>query len=497
MEYYTRCLAIRQRIGEPSGLATVIGNLGCVLEEMGQLDSALVHHRRHLAMRLRAGQQEWLPICYSNLGACFDKLGLSDSALHYLDVALELFTERERSGNARCTAIGERGMALLHVGRAADALIACKEALNLALAFGDLPMQEKCYNCLYQAYRSQGNAPRALWAHLAHVAVRDSIRGEERAKDLTRIELTYRFNQQLLMDSLVRIEERHQAELTSERRVSHERDQKRVFLFGGIGLLILAGGLWSRLRHTNRSQRLIRLERDRSDKLLLNILPGTVAEELKTHGRAEARSVEGVSVLFTDFLGFTSLCERLSARELVQEVDTCFRAFDGIVAKHRIEKIKTIGDAYMCAGGLPGPRAHSARDTVLAALEMQEWLSRRAASQNSQPKPIFAMRVGIHTGQVVAGIVGDSKFQYDIWGDTVNTAARLENAGIAGEVNISAATYEEIKDCPGFTFTPRGLVEVKGKGALQMYYVRRALQTSPADQAAHPGSEEVRDATLT
>ncbi|MBV6404814.1 MAG: tetratricopeptide repeat protein [Flavobacteriales bacterium] len=473
MEYYARCLAIRQRLGDPSGIATATGNMGCVLEELGRFDSALVHHRRHLAMRLRAGQHHWVPICFANLGTCFDKLGRTDSALHYLEAALALFPKSERSSNARCNAMVDRGLTLLHAGRTGEAITGCREALDLALALNDLPAQEKCYRCLFLAYGSKDDAPRALWAHKAYIAARDSIRGEERAKDLTRIELTYLFEQELLKDSLVRLEERRQADVASERRVGHERDQKRVFLFGGIGLLLLVGGLWSRLRHTNRSRQLIRRERDRSDRLLLNILPRTVAEELKTHGRAEARSVEGVSVLFTDFLGFTHICEELSAQELVREVDACFRAFDGIAAKHRIEKIKTIGDAYMCAGGLPGPRPHSARDTVLAALEMQEWLRRRAVARVGRGLPAFTMRAGIHTGQVVAGIVGDSKFQYDIWGDTVNTAARLENAGTAGEVNISGATLAMIKECPGFSFTPRGPVEVKGKGALQMFYVRR------------------------
>ena len=180
-----------------------------------------------------------------------------------------------------------------------------------------------------------------------------------------------------------------------------------------------------------------------------------------------------VSILFTDFISFTETSEHLTAKELVEEINVCFETFDDILEKHKVEKIKTIGDAYMAAGGLPVPTDDSVKNTVLAALEMQDFISKRKAEMDAADKPAFEMRVGIHTGPVVAGIVGVKKFQYDIWGDTVNTASRIENSGEAGKVNISQATYKLLKADPQFAFENRGKIEAKGKGEMEMWFVKK------------------------
>ena len=215
-------------------------------------------------------------------------------------------------------------------------------------------------------------------------------------------------------------------------------------------------------------------EKARSDALLLNILPADTAEELKMKGTATPRRFEQVAVMFTDFQQFTSLTEDLAPEDLIGDLNTYFAAFDEIVAEHGLEKIKTIGDAYMCAGGLPGGNEQGTVACVQAGLDMLSFCQNQAEHQLAAGRPAFTMRIGIHTGPVVAGVVGKHKFAFDIWGDTVNTAARLESAGQAGRVNLSQTAFEAVRDLAVRNIFPcesRGPLAVKNKGKIPMYFV--------------------------
>jgi class 3 adenylate cyclase len=210
----------------------------------------------------------------------------------------------------------------------------------------------------------------------------------------------------------------------------------------------------------------LKAEQEKSDRILRNILPAEVAAELKEKGSASARLFEHVSVLFTDFVNFTKAGEKMSPQELVDELHECFKAFDEIIARHGMEKIKTIGDAYLAVAGLPIPNAHHACTAADVAIEIQRFMRKRRAAIGSET---FEVRIGIHSGPVVAGIVGVMKFAYDIWGDTVNTAARMEQNSEPGRINISQATYDLIKK--DFECSYRGEIAAKHKGALRMYFV--------------------------
>jgi class 3 adenylate cyclase len=209
-------------------------------------------------------------------------------------------------------------------------------------------------------------------------------------------------------------------------------------------------------------------EKKKSDDLLLNILPAEVADELKQKGSSLARQYDQVSVLFTDIVDFTSLAETMDPQQLVHELNECFTAFDAIVERNGLEKIKTVGDAYMAVCGLPQSDSRHAQKTVQAAIEMRSLIDLRRGEQHT-----FEIRIGINSGPVVAGIVGVKKFAYDIWGDTVNTAARMEQHGEAGKINISSTTYMLVRD--EFVCTPRGKVVAKNKGEVEMYFVETPI----------------------
>ena len=242
-----------------------------------------------------------------------------------------------------------------------------------------------------------------------------------------------------------------------------ETQRNRSFLLT-IGIIIIAGILFWLYYNSSRKNKIIESERARSDELLLNILPASVALELKSKGKADARHYDQVTVLFSDFKDFTKISSNLSPQELVAELDECFQAFDKIVEQYQLEKIKTIGDAYMCAGGLPEPSEDHAQRTIQAAIDMQDWLR-----LNNQ-RALRHARIGIHSGPVIAGVVGARKFAYDIWGNTVNIASRMESQGIPGEINISQATYELSNN--EFQYTSRGKIPAKGIGEIEMYFIK-------------------------
>ncbi|WP_118952306.1 adenylate/guanylate cyclase domain-containing protein [Taibaiella helva] len=221
----------------------------------------------------------------------------------------------------------------------------------------------------------------------------------------------------------------------------------------------------ARTREVLHQKQQIEQEKKKSDDLLLNILPAEVAEELKENGATRARYFDHVSVLFTDFVNFTHIAEQLTPEELVQELHECFRGFDEIIERNHMEKIKTIGDAYLAVSGMPSNDERHAYHAVKAGLEIIEFIQAR-----QQKKAAFEVRVGINSGSLVAGIVGVKKFAYDIWGDTVNMASRMESNSEAGRVNISESTHELVKN--DFSFTYRGKIHAKNKGEVDMYFVR-------------------------
>ena len=274
---------------------------------------------------------------------------------------------------------------------------------------------------------------------------------------------------------------RKDKELTAFQQESFRRF---AYGLGFLGLIILGllGTGWlfarragNRLKDKNTKieaqKELIEKERHKSDQLLLNILPGEIAEELRSRGHADPRYYDSATVLFSDFINFTRLSAQLSPEQLIAELNECFLAFDEISDRHNLEKIKTIGDAYMCAGGLPIENDTHPENAVSAAREMMQWLEQR--NQNN-PNAVFKqMRIGIHTGPVVAGVVGKNKFAYDIWGDAVNLAARLEEQGEAGKINVSGATREAVAG--RYTASYRGKKEVHNKGLVDMYFIEEEL----------------------
>ncbi len=328
------------------------------------------------------------------------------------------------------------------------------------------------YSLLAEAYAQISDFKKAYQYQLNFNIVNDSLMSIDRAVAIKKYDFLYTTEKKDKEIAQQKLEIEKQRE-NNNRKVQQERQERIYLIISGFVLLLILSGVYFRLRYMNKSKTILQDEKDRSDSLLLNILPEEIANELKAKGKAEARDYDQVSILFTDFKGFTQISEQLSAKDLVAEINHCFKAFDAICGKYGVEKIKTIGDSYMASGGLPVPSDDSVKNTVLAALDMQAFIADRITVKRFNNEIPFEMRLGIHTGPVVAGIVGVKKFQYDIWGDTVNTASRMESSGEVGRVNITQETYKIIKDDTQFTFVARGKIHVKGKGEVEMYFVKR------------------------
>ena len=280
---------------------------------------------------------------------------------------------------------------------------------------------------------------------------------KEKIKLLTEKEVTHN------LIELANINEINQTKEEIAQKTLDRQILVRNILMGGCSLLLIFSGVFFVQRNK------IKKGKKLSDELLLNILPHSIAEELKSKGNAESKLIDEVTVLFTDFKGFTQLSEQFTPQELVAEINECFSAFDQIMIKHNVEKIKTIGDSYMAAGGLPSSNNTHAEDVIRAALEIQQFMAGYKKAREEAGKLFFEIRIGIHSGPVVAGIVGIRKFAYDIWGDTVNTASRMESSGEVGKVNVSESTYNLTQDL--FSYTYRGQIAAKGKGEISMYFV--------------------------
>ena len=286
---------------------------------------------------------------------------------------------------------------------------------------------------------------------------------ELKAQELDKLEL----KNAMIEAEKNKIEAEQEAQL--ERQKREEERYQLLGIGGGVVFLLTVLFMFGRIRSRRKHAKAIEKEKLKSERLLYDVLPETIAKEIMVKGKAKPQKYEEVSILFTDFKGFTKIAASLSPDKLVADLDYAFETFDQITQKYGLEKIKTIGDAYMAAAGIPKPSKDHALDAVGVALEMQAFMKRWRAEKLRKGETPWELRIGINSGPVVAGVIGQHKFAYDIWGDAVNMASRMESSGEPGKINISARTKQLIEKVA--STTPRGKIEVKNAGAVDMYFV--------------------------
>lgn len=459
LDYWQRSLKIYEEIGNKRGMGISLNNVGIIYRAQDNYPKALEFYKRSLKIREEINDKQGVGETLNNIGVIYFYQKNYTQALEYYKRSLKTHEEiDDKTGMA--LSLGNIGNMFNEQGLFNDAITQCQRALNLSVEIGDIDQEKETCSCLYGAYKGLGNNTKALEYHEQLTVLNNSIFNEANTKKLTQLEMQYDFDKK----EATTLMEQEKKDVIAAQELKRKNLERNGFMAGFAVVLLFAGVFFLQRNRIGK-------EKERSEELLMNILPKEVAEELKEKGHSDAQLIDHVTVLFTDFKGFTALSEQLSPKELVKDLHACFSEFDRICEKYGIEKIKTIGDSYMAAGGLPSPNTTHAQDVVKATLEMTEVIENAKAEKTAANQPFFEVRIGVHTGPVVAGIVGVKKFQYDIWGDTVNTASRMESSGDVGKVNISKDTYDLLKDNSEFTFKSRGKIEAKGKGEIEMYFV--------------------------
>ena len=456
LQNYLRALKLSEAIGHEEAIGAVSVNIGEIYLERGDDTTALKYFEKSVAAL--GEDSEGAPYSFNDIGKVYQQRGDFKAAIAYhqkaFDKAKTLDAKLDMSQSLKGMATtyekkGDYNLAILNY----------RKSQELAKELGANNELKEIYEGLSGSYANLRDYGTAFKYQTLLIGIKDSLYSVATDKKINTLFFNFEMEKKQGKIDLLKKDSQIQ-----EQEIKRQKLVRNSFI-GGFAVVLLFAGVF--LRQRNR----ISKEKKRSDELLLNILPEETAEELKATGTTKTKSFDLVSVLFTDFKNFTQASELLSAEDLVQEINYCYSEFDRIITRHGIEKIKTIGDAYMCAGGLPVRNTTHPVDVVKAGLEMQKFIERNKAERMLKDQPYFELRLGIHTGPVVAGIVGIKKFAYDIWGDTVNTASRMESSGEIGKVNISGETYNLIRD--QFICVHRGKVKAKNKGEIDMYFVER------------------------
>ena len=464
--YYNKAIELLRKTNDSISLATALSNAGDELFLNKKYDAALHYFEEAGLIFKKANHAIGMAYYLGSVGMVYAEQGKEELAKKHLNEAIAMLEELQDYYGISAflpylAAIYARQNDLT------AALRYAKRSLELATTYGLKEQISEANLQLSKLYEQAGNSAESYKYYRNHIAYRDSVKNIKSVQETANLRTNYEVSQKQIEVDLHK-KESEILELKGKR----QRNLNYAAVITTVLIVLLALSLYQRYSFIKKTNRIIEEEKNKSDKLLRNILPEETALELKESGKVKAQKFESVTVLFTDFKNFTRSSSNLSPENLVRSVNYYFSKFDGVMDKHGMEKIKTMGDSYMCAGGLHFHKADHALKMVQAAFEISQIMdeTKKIAEENIMP---YDIRIGIHTGPVVAGVVGTRKFAYDIWGDTVNVASRMESSSEPGKINISEKTYLLIKD--SFDCSYRGELEVKNKGMMKMYYVNSAI----------------------
>ena len=463
--YYGRSIEILRNGNDSLALASSIFNAGDEYIKLAKLDSALIYTKEAQLIFDKVNYPIGEAYCFGNLGMIYAKNGNNAVAEENINQAIEIL---EKYNDYYPISFYLEFMSSIYLENSdlSRAMNYAERSLELATQYGIKDQISQSNLTLSKIYEQEGNFLKAFQFYKNHILYRDSVNNIATVQQMANQRTDYEVSQkQIEVDLLEKESIIKDLQATRQQFVIY----LALLLLALVGLLAFA--TYRRYRYEKETKQLIEKEKNRSDELLLNILPAETAEELKEYGAVKALRMESVTVLFTDFKNFSAVSEHISPEQLVKSIDYYFKEFDLISTRFNLEKIKTIGDSYMCAGGLPKENNTHAKDIIGAAQAMMAFVNQKVENGLTS----FEMRIGIHSGPIVAGIVGIKKWQYDIWGDTVNIASRMESNSVPGKINLSETTYSLIKD--EYECEYRGSIDVKNRGIWKMYFLSEKLSS--------------------
>ncbi|MCY1722302.1 tetratricopeptide repeat protein [Prolixibacteraceae bacterium Z1-6] len=464
LEYYRQAIPLSETLGDKGAIGTASINIGEIYLERDQDSTALVYFEKSYLAWKGTGR---VPYSMTRIGDVYSKRGEYQSALNFYNEAIDIAKKYDAKLELIRPLLGIAQTYTL-TGNYKMALDAYKEARITAAEIGSNYQLKDAYLGMASTFAKMADYKNAFKYQTLFSDIKDTLFNTETDDKIKGLQFSYEMDKKQNEINLL-TKDRELQEMAFQK----QRAVKNSFLAGLVLILIIAFILFKNYRDKVKVNRILDKQKDEIESLLLNILPKKIAKELRRKGFATPRNYESVTVLFTDFKDFTKISAQLTSAELVQELNDYFMAFDDIVEKHNLEKIKTIGDAYMCAGGLPVKNDTHAVDAVRAALEMQKFMRLKNEKRSELGQTAWGLRVGIHTGPIMAGVVGRKKYAYDIWGSTVNVASRMESNGEVDKVNISSTTYNLVKE--NFQCLYRGKISAKNVGEIDMHFIEHEI----------------------
>lgn len=466
LRYYQMALPLCKELADDNSLGAISVNVGNIYLRKNEDDSALLYFNQ--ALRAYAESPANIAPVYNALGGLYAKQENFALAIYNYEEALRYARKTEGKLNIVKALVG-LGKVQLKLKEYKKAIRYYKEAEALAIELDALADSEDIYEDLAIAYSHIPDYNNAFRYQTLFTRLKDSLYNVAFDEKVATLQFDFELEKkQGEINLLTKDKALQDAALQRQRLV------KNAFLSGLILILFIAFIIFRNYRQKVKINKVLDQQKGEIESLLLNILPSEIAKELQLRGHAVPRNYEKVSVLFTDFKGFTVIADQMAPEDLVRELNSIFVAFDNIIEKYGIEKIKTIGDSYMCAGGIPSPHPDHTINIVRAALEIRDFVFNYNQKRIAEGLESWHIRIGVHVGPLVAGVVGKKKYAYDIWGSTVNIASRMESSGLPGQVNISAATYELVKE--QFECIYRGKIQAKNVGEIDMYIVEREFE---------------------